>query len=135
LTVQQNDWVLTGVNGEQYPCKAAIFAKTYELVSTTSHSEEAGRLADALEDDQYPPTGSNHYDAVLDSTIAFLRSLQSQPHPRSVEQGVSREAVKHARERLRNMELLEDYEERQAWLDLVFAQCLDPTSAEPGGGE
>lgn len=25
------DWIITGVNGEQYPCKPDIFAKTYEL--------------------------------------------------------------------------------------------------------
>lgn len=26
------DWLITGVNGEQYPCKPDIFAKTYERV-------------------------------------------------------------------------------------------------------
>jgi len=25
------DWLMIGVNGEMYPCDAAIFAKTYEL--------------------------------------------------------------------------------------------------------
>ena len=24
------DWIITGVNGEQYPCKDEIFRKTYE---------------------------------------------------------------------------------------------------------
>lgn len=27
------DWLITGVNGEQYPCKDDIFQKTYESVS------------------------------------------------------------------------------------------------------
>jgi len=27
-----NDWIITGVNGEQYPCKPDIFLKTYERV-------------------------------------------------------------------------------------------------------
>lgn len=27
------DWIITGVAGENYPCKPAIFAATYELVS------------------------------------------------------------------------------------------------------
>lgn len=27
------DWIITGVNGEQYPCKPDIFVKTYEPVS------------------------------------------------------------------------------------------------------
>ncbi len=26
------DWIITGVHGEQYPCKPDIFAKTYEPV-------------------------------------------------------------------------------------------------------
>ena len=26
------DWIITGVNGEQCPCKPDIFAKTYEPV-------------------------------------------------------------------------------------------------------
>ena len=26
------DWIITGVNGEQYPCKPDIFEKTYESV-------------------------------------------------------------------------------------------------------
>lgn len=26
------DWIITGVNGEKYPCKPDIFAKTYEPV-------------------------------------------------------------------------------------------------------
>lgn len=26
------DWVITGVNGERYPCKPDIFVKTYDLV-------------------------------------------------------------------------------------------------------
>ena len=26
------DWIITGVNGEQYPCKPDIFEKTYDLI-------------------------------------------------------------------------------------------------------
>lgn len=26
------DWLITGINGEQYPCKHEIFMKTYEPV-------------------------------------------------------------------------------------------------------
>ena len=26
------DWIITGVNGEQYPVKPEIFAKTYEII-------------------------------------------------------------------------------------------------------
>lgn len=31
MTAQQGDYVIRGVNGELYPCKPDIFAKTYEL--------------------------------------------------------------------------------------------------------
>ena len=32
LTASPGDWIITGVNGEQYPCKPDIFEKTYDPV-------------------------------------------------------------------------------------------------------
>lgn len=32
MTASLGDWIITGVNGELYPCKPDIFAKTYEPV-------------------------------------------------------------------------------------------------------
>lgn len=32
MTANPGDWIITGVNGEQYPCKPGIFEKTYEPV-------------------------------------------------------------------------------------------------------
>ncbi len=32
--VTAGDWIITGVNGEKYPCKPDIFEKTYEPVET-----------------------------------------------------------------------------------------------------
>ena len=32
LHASVGDYIITGVNGEQYPCKPDIFEKTYELV-------------------------------------------------------------------------------------------------------
>ena len=32
MKVSYQDWIITGVNGEKYPCKPDIFAKTYEKV-------------------------------------------------------------------------------------------------------
>ena len=29
------DWIITGVNGEKYPCKPDIFEKTYERYEMT----------------------------------------------------------------------------------------------------
>jgi hypothetical protein len=36
---EPGDWLITGVNGEQYPCKADVFRKTYEPAD-----EEAQRI-------------------------------------------------------------------------------------------
>lgn len=30
MTAQPGDWIITGVDGEQYPCKPEIFKRTYE---------------------------------------------------------------------------------------------------------
>jgi len=32
LHVQANDWIITGIQGEKYPCKPDIFRATYEAV-------------------------------------------------------------------------------------------------------
>ncbi len=32
MRVSAGDWIITGVNGEHYPCKPDIFAKTYDAV-------------------------------------------------------------------------------------------------------
>ena len=33
MSVSEGDWIITGVNGEKYPCKPDIFEKTYEPVA------------------------------------------------------------------------------------------------------
>lgn len=32
MKISEGDYIITGVNGERYPCKPDIFHKTYELV-------------------------------------------------------------------------------------------------------
>ena len=32
MKASKGDWIITGINGEQYPCKPDIFAKTYEIL-------------------------------------------------------------------------------------------------------
>ena len=45
------DWIIRGVNGELYPCKPDIFAKTYEpanpaaTAQTTSHAAPAEKVS------------------------------------------------------------------------------------------
>ena len=35
MVVEPGDWVITGVQGERYPCKPDIFAATYEVCGET----------------------------------------------------------------------------------------------------
>lgn len=32
MTAEPGDWIVTGINGENYPCKPDIFKKTYTKV-------------------------------------------------------------------------------------------------------
>lgn len=32
MTASPGDWIITGINGEKYPCKPEIFEKTYSPV-------------------------------------------------------------------------------------------------------
>lgn len=32
LRVSENDWIITGIKGEKYPCRPDIFEATYEAV-------------------------------------------------------------------------------------------------------
>ena len=32
MTASEGDWIITGINGERYPCKPDIFEATYEPV-------------------------------------------------------------------------------------------------------
>lgn len=36
MRASPGDWIITGVNGEQYPCKPDIFEKSYEPVTDFS---------------------------------------------------------------------------------------------------
>lgn len=32
MTATEGDWIITGINGERYPCRDDIFRQTYEAV-------------------------------------------------------------------------------------------------------
>lgn len=44
LRVAVGDWIITGINGEHYPCKPDIFAKTYEAVEEEGEDTFETRL-------------------------------------------------------------------------------------------
>ena len=40
MVIHIGDWVITGVEGEKYPCKPGIFEKTYEKVGELDATSE-----------------------------------------------------------------------------------------------
>ena len=48
MGVRDRDWVITGVKGEQYPCKPDIFNLTYEPVNLTGDGLDAAPDAPVL---------------------------------------------------------------------------------------
>ena len=44
------DYIITGVNGEQYPCKPDIFEKTYEAVNNTNYDRIKAMSVDEMAD-------------------------------------------------------------------------------------
>lgn len=32
LRAAPGDWIITGIRGEQYPCKPDVFSRTYEMI-------------------------------------------------------------------------------------------------------
>jgi hypothetical protein len=36
MSVRNGDWIITGVEGERYPCKPSVFEATYEAVKETT---------------------------------------------------------------------------------------------------
>ena len=47
--VTPGDWIITGVQGEKYPCKPEVFAKTYESADTPSAPSAAEQALETLE--------------------------------------------------------------------------------------
>jgi uncharacterized protein YbaR (Trm112 family) len=45
--ISEGDWIITGVEGERYPCKHEIFLKTYEAVDGDMICPECKRMYDS----------------------------------------------------------------------------------------
>ncbi len=43
MTANVGDYIITGVNGEKYPCKPDIFVKSYEVIEATSSNCETSQ--------------------------------------------------------------------------------------------
>ena len=40
MTANIGDWIITGIKGEQYPCKPDIFLETYEPINLYEHKKK-----------------------------------------------------------------------------------------------
>lgn len=83
------DWVITGINGERYPCKPDIFEKTYDPASEDTWKDrlaaEHEQLADRVDKlqafmetaafDTIPPQHAELMDVQLRSMRVYLEAL------------------------------------------------------------
>jgi len=46
MTGEPGDWLITGVEGEQYPCKDSVFRATYEAMDDETWVPAAGLAAE-----------------------------------------------------------------------------------------
>ncbi|ETT64886.1 hypothetical protein BSK66_07700 [Paenibacillus odorifer] len=68
--ISADDWIITGVAGERYPCKAEVFAQTYEAVDGPPHEEEAHeRIREAYE------SSAGLADDPFDSYAGFINGV------------------------------------------------------------
>lgn len=51
MTAAPGDWIIRGVQGEFYPCKPDIFAKTYDTVDVEAEERAVERFFTASEDE------------------------------------------------------------------------------------
>ena len=67
MTAQPEDWIITGVNGEKYPCKPDVFAKTYERVGDGMSDNEFVNVMREI----WKSAGNNHVLAALIENWAY----------------------------------------------------------------
>jgi len=80
MQVSPGDWVITGVNGERYPCKPEIFAKTYETANETMCCF-IGCTAPAVFEIHNPPDPYDLTEACEAHVGALLGVRKGHPQP------------------------------------------------------
>ncbi len=67
MKADKGDYIITGVNGEQYPCKPDVFEKTYEIVGEDMQNER-DRLIELIFE------VSKERDCTIENTADYLLS-------------------------------------------------------------
>ncbi|HQU12563.1 MAG TPA: hypothetical protein PLV07_13380 [Acidiphilium sp.] len=99
------DWIITGVNGEHYPCKPDIFTQTYEDAAKALLDEGAlvEAIGQAIQDEMRPSDGwieseaarfaKDMSRAALDAIRPHIAALQARVEAAEAENARLREAL------------------------------------------
>jgi hypothetical protein len=89
MFVTPGDWIIEGVEGEFYPCKPAIFEKTYEpvdaLLSATAPQLASAPLPDTSDEERVRDLAQrmlSRWNGPSEMLLAFLRLLLPSETPR-----------------------------------------------------
>jgi len=74
MKVEYGDWVIRGVKGEFYPCRADIFEATYEASRMTDLNERAREAAVSCGWSVPTPNRGEKFDALTRALAAFARA-------------------------------------------------------------
>ena len=66
IVVSPGDWIITGVKGEKYPCKADIFAATYDAVPESVDAAVEVVMDSYRRGKEMPSVLANHPERVED---------------------------------------------------------------------
>lgn len=71
MEARVGDWIIKGINGEFYPCKPDIFAKTYQQANGSEESHQARAVGAVLEERRRQNTkwGEQNHDPITWSAI------------------------------------------------------------------
>lgn len=94
MRADAGDWIITGVKGEQYPCKPDIFAMTYEPCQNTTptDAEIAGHLT-ALFNEGY---GLGHNDTVEGCAVHIVSGDKTDYQRDVAEESEHYQSILHA---------------------------------------
>lgn len=69
--ISAGDWIITGVDGERYPCKPDIFVQTYEAADGPSHEEESQYALELLREKYAYWRGNRPYGHAAADGLVF----------------------------------------------------------------
>lgn len=104
LYVSDGDWIITGVNGERYPCKPDIFEATYEPAERVDGARTGSETLSAVRDEamrapQKFPANNHRLAALMEEVGELAEALliaESENHVLDYLEDVRHEAIQVA---------------------------------------